>query len=304
MKLLAFAVIVAAWIFILAQYTATVPVADATMGPVAAKTVVTREDAARGAEKAALEPQSEAIETSDGVSIPVARFGQSRRDLILWFPSENAFVSQERAAARALASEGAEVWLVDTLGGRFLPVLPSSLEEIPGTDVAAALTAAKERAERVYLITAGRGAVPVLQGLRAWDATCKKPGAQAGAVRAAEAPCAVAGVILLYPNVYVATPEAGEDAQYLPVVDETVAPVSIIQGELSPWYWRLEDLTSRLRKAGSVVTTKTLPGTRDRFHAREDPLAGLSEERRNAEQFPELIVERWQQLKSKSGDPK
>jgi hypothetical protein len=217
-------------------------------------------------------PRQRSVPLGDGAEVGVRVFPARGRELIVWLSSEGSQAATDEQIAEQLARTGIEVWLADVINARFLPELRSSLDEIPGADVAAVIAAAAASGKRVYLLSAGRGALPVLRGARTWQLDRPRDKALAGA-------------ILLWPSLYVATPEPGADAEYLPVVRETRLPIYILQPQLSPWYWRLERLTAELRKAGSVVQTKVLPGVRDRFYfrsehtvvegpAREDELAG------------------------------
>jgi hypothetical protein len=229
------------------------------------------------------------IKSASGTDISVTRYPASGTSLLLWLPSENGLAPAEWAAAQALSKRGIEVWMADMLGAYFLPLLPSSLEKIPAADVADVIEYAVTRSgKRVYVLVAGRGAVPALQGVAEWQR--RNALARQGKV---------AGAILLYPNLYVATPEAGEDAEYLPIASGTHLDIAILQPELSPWFWRLDDLKARLERGGGHVHITTLPGTRDRFHAREDTKVPLPSERAMAERLPELLYDSWRELPPK-----
>lgn len=229
------------------------------------------------------------IKSASGTDISVTRYPARGTSLLLWMPSENGLAPAEWAAAQVLSKRGIEVWMADTLGAYFLPLLPSSLEKIPAADVADVIDYAVTRSgKRVYVLVAGRGAVPVLQGVAEW----RRRNAPARQGR-------MAGAILLYPNLYVATPEAGEDAEYLPIASDTHLDIAILQPALSPWFWRLDDLKARLEQGGSHVHITTLPGTRDRFHAREDTKVPLPSERAMAARLPDLLYDAWHDLQLK-----
>lgn len=220
------------------------------------------------------------VALADGVEVPVQVFPAEGSVVLLWLPSEMGFVPGESDAAAALARKGVEVWMADTLFARFLPVLASSLDMVPPEDVGQLIAAAsKISGKRVYLVTAGRGAVPALRGALAWQEHWRR---HSGSGR-------LAGAILLYPNLYEATPEPGEEARYLPVATRTNLPIVILQGQLSPWYWYLDTTKSMLEQGGSRVYVTVLPGTRDRFYGRDPGNVPLPAERAMAKRLPDLL---------------
>jgi len=235
-------------------------------------------------------PMEKGIALAGGVEVPVSIYPATGDSVLLWLPSETGLVAAEREAAAILAQQGLEVWLADTLFARFLPILASSLDKVPAEDVAQLIEAARrDTGKSVYLVTAGRGAVPALQGAAQWAG--QNPQRRA----------VLAGAILLYPNLYVATPDPGEDADYRPIASQTRLELFVLQGELSPLYWRLDVLRNKLEQGGSRLTVKTLPGTRDRFYARESTSVPLPSEQAMAARLPELIGDAWRDLKNRQG---
>lgn len=231
-------------------------------------------------------PIEKSIAVGEGVEVPVSIFPARGDSLLLWLPSETGLVVAERNAAASLSQQGIEVWLADTLFARFLPMLASSLEKVPAEDVAQLIEAAhRETGKSVYLVTAGRGAVPALQGAVLWGR------------QYAQHRDALAGAILIHPNLYVATPEPGEEVDYRPVATQTRLDLVVLQGELSPLYWRLDALQEKLELGGSRVIVKTLKGTRDRFYAREATSVPLASEDAMATRLPELVFDAWRELR-------
>lgn len=208
-----------------------------------------------GGAAAADGPQPRSVAVGDGVEVSVQVYPARGRELIVWLPSAVGEGASHRQIAARLARDGYEVWMADTLNARFLPELVSSLDEIPAADVAAVIDAAVATGKQVVLLSAGRGALPLLDGASAWRA--RRPDGQG-----------LAGAVLLYPHLYVATPEPGQDAEYLPVVGATRLRIAILQPQLSPWYWQLDRLKAELERGGSRVTLRSFPGVRDRFHTR------------------------------------
>jgi hypothetical protein len=220
--------------------------------------------------------------------IPVTRYAAPGQALVLWLPSEFGVLAAEHIAARHLAEKGYETWIADLYGARFLPVLPSSAEQLPAMDVVRLIReASRQTHKRVYLVTAGRGAKYALEGGRLW-----REQGRSGVL---------AGAILLYPNLYQKQPEPGEDPTYLPIAAETRLPIAILQGELSPWYWTLDTLQAQLARGGSTVSVTSLAGVRDRFYFRDGatPL-----ERASGERLPELIAGEIRRLEGTPRRPK
>jgi len=196
------------------------------------------------------------IKVAPDVDVPVSVYGASRQRLILWLPSEHGVVGAEQALAAQLARRGYTVWVADLFAARFLPVTPSSLNEIPAADVAQLLQAAAQHHANIYLVSSGQGAARALEGAQLWQQT--KPSR------------ALAGAVLLFPNLFAASPDAGEAPRYLPIAGQTQLSIAVLQGELSPWFWQLDDLQAQLEHGGSRVAIQTLPDIRDRFYFRED----------------------------------
>lgn len=214
--------------------------------------------------------------------MPVSVYGASKQKLILWLPSEMGVINADGKIAAQLVQRGFEVWIADLFSARFLPVVPSSLAKIPAADVATLIHVAAQQHRTIYLLTSGHGAGITLGGAREWqkhNPTHK-----------------IAGAILLFPNLYVKSPEPGETPSYLPVATQTRLPIVILQGDLSPWYWHLDEMKSTLQKGGSQVAIKIFPGMRDRFYFRGD---ATPSERKFGSQVATLITDGIQHLPAK-----
>jgi len=186
----------------------------------------------------------------------VTRYGTGGRALILWLPSENGLGQTQQDTAAKLAQRGYSVWLADLFSARFLPIAPSSFDEIPAADVAGLIQAAAKIHRKIILVSSGRGAAVTLGGTQQWQAQHRGRN--------------IAGAILLFPNLLTASPEAGDEATYLPLTRQAHLPIAILQGDKSPWHWQLDTLKQQLERGGSRVVIKNLPGMRDRFYFRED----------------------------------
>lgn len=215
-----------------------------------------------------------------GADVALTVFPARGNSLLIWLPSESGIVAAEHKAAAALAKTGIEVWLPDLHAAYFLPMVPSSLRQIPVGDVARVIGLAQRRGKAVYLVSGGSGAALALQA----------------AAQLGKSKTPLRGAMLLSPNLYTGTPEPGAEAKYLPIATRTRLPIFILQPEYSPWRWRVDELESRLRQGGSQVKVKFLPGVRDRFYYRED---ASPSERALAGRLPELILNALKSLKEK-----
>ena len=201
-------------------------------------------------------PAPQTVLVAPDIEVPVTRYGTGGHALIVWLPSENGLGQAQHSAAEKLAQRGYSVWLADLFSARFLPIAPSSFDEIPPADVAGLIQAAAKTHRKIILVSSGRGAAVTLGGAKQWQAQHRSRN--------------IAGAVLLFPNLLTASPEAGEDATYLPISRQTRLPIVILQGDKSPWHWQLDTLKQQLTKGGSRVVIKNLPGMRDRFYFRED----------------------------------
>lgn len=200
------------------------------------------------------------IKLQDGADVSVNIYPAPGATVLLWLPSGLDGHEAEERLVEAIAAQGLEVWRPDLMAARLLPPLESSLEQIPDGDIAGLIDAARAGGRRVVLLASARAAVLALRGARAWQV--HHPG-----------DTALAGAILLHPNLYLGPPEPGTEADYHPAVAQTRVPVYILQPERSPWHWRLDSLKTELAKGGTPVFVKALTDVRDRFYFRSDATA-------------------------------
>lgn len=180
---------------------------------------------------------------------------------LIWLPSGLGQQDNEGRIAADLAANEITVWEPDLLEAHFLPPLESSLEKIDAEEIAELIEKAHDRTGKdVYLLAAGRAGLLALRGAKAWQ-------------NAHPRGRALAGVVLLHPNLFLGPPAPGNDAVYDPIVTATRLPIFIIQPALSPWRWRLATTLARLESGGSKVFAQVLPDVRDRFYFRADATA-------------------------------
>ena len=220
------------------------------------------------------------VQLPGGTELALRVYPAKGNTLLLWLPSESGIVAADHKAAAMIAKSGVEVWLPDLHAAYFLPIVPSSLQQIPAADVARVIALAQQQRKAVYLVSGGSGAALALQGA-ALQTKSSNP---------------LRGAVLLSPNLFTGTPQPGEEAKYLPIASRTRLPIFIVQPDHSPWKWRVEELQSQLQRGGSSVKIQTLPGIRDRFYYRDD---ASPTERAWAPRVPELILNGLKSLKEK-----
>ena len=137
--------------------------------------------------------------------------------LFLWLYSEAGPQKVEHEIARQLAKNNIEVWRIDLFAAHFLPVASSSMDRIPDTDISALIEYAfKQTGKKIIPVTTGRGSLPVLKGAKHWQS--ENNNGQA-----------LAGVILMSPKFFVATPEPGIKGKLFDIVKQTNLPLFILQ---------------------------------------------------------------------------
>jgi len=223
------------------------------------------------------------IKLNEETTISIQEFGQAGGDLLLWLPSESGQLEQEESQAEKLAAMGYQVWLADVLTAWFLPALPSSLEKLPADELVELVEQARQQtSQKVYLVSSGRGALLSLRVAKAWQ---QRYGEKA----------TLGGVIMLSPKLFTHTPDPGEAAQFMPVVQQSNLPLFIIQPTNSPWRWKLDRTIPALETGGSDVFTWMLADARDRFYYRPD---ATTEEDKMTERLASIIAEATKLLKS------
>lgn len=212
------------------------------------------------------------IELADGTEISYYHFPAKGRQVFIWLAPEAGLQQSEKAIAKKLATQGIEVWYPDLFETNFLPIAASSVEQFPASQIKA-LIAAVNIGKDIYLVTSGRGVIPILRGLRQWQ-------------QSEPASTAIKGLILLSPKFFVETPDPGNTAQIMPIVRATNIPVYLFQPAQSPWRWKLDKTLPALQQGGSEIFSQIIPNVRDRFYYRPD---ATPKEYQMASQLPKLL---------------
>ena len=207
--------------------------------------------------------------------ISLTRFTSDLSGVVfIWLPNEDGFQQAEFDMGQQIRKYG-EIWYPDLFESHFLPVIPSSLNKIPATDIASLIQTAAIKGNKIILIGSGRGILPLLTGTHLWQTqnTLEQN---------------LAGIILISPNFFQETPQPGDPAQFLEITAKTNQPIFILQPKLSPWFWKLTHSTEELAKGGSDVYLRVLPNVRDRFYYRPD---ASQSENKLARTFSQNIVQ-------------
>ena len=214
-----------------------------------------------------------AISINNETEISVERYPADGDTILIWQPHERGIQKIDQQLALQLSQHKIEVWLVDLLEAYFLPNTASNMDRLSGEGFKKVITTAVARNRKVVITGSGRGAIPVLRGVREWQIENSNQNQ-------------FHGVVLLSPKLYVETPEPGTIASFMPVVKATDTAIYILQPNKSPWFWKLDQTIYALRTSGSDVYTKLLSGVRDRFYFRPD--AFEHEQRMTTELWKEL----------------
>jgi thiol-disulfide isomerase/thioredoxin len=222
-------------------------------------------------------PRTLEIKLDRDTEVPVTAHEATRPGaLVLWLPTGFGASPEDARMAEALAARGVTVWRADVIYGRLLPPGESSLERVPAEDVARLIDhAQRTTGRRVWLLASARAGLLAVRGAHAWR-------------RQHPQGTALAGLLLLHPNLFLAPPEPGREAEYHPQVSQLRFPVYLMQPELSPWHWRLERTVEELHKGGAVISVERKPGLRDRYYFRPD---ATDAERRAGEALPARLAD-------------
>lgn len=174
---------------------------------------------------------------------------------LIWLWSEHGPQSNPLIYAQQLSQAGFKVVIPALFESYFLPHLSSSLAKIPKKTLWQFIQSQQAKTQQTYVITSDKTASLVLK-----------------TVALSQQPHQNLGLILINPNTYIRTPEAGEKALYQPEVTQTNLPIYILQSQRSPWRWHLHELRQKLMQGHSDVFTQILPKVRDRFYFRPDAL--------------------------------
>lgn len=222
----------------------------------------------------AVQAEEITVEVNDGIEIPVSVYPASGEYLLLMLPSEHGYFQGHHQLAAAISKNNTEVWLADLFSAYFSPVSSDGMSSFSAKDVSALIDeAGRKTGKKVFLMTNDKGTEILLEAIRHWQ-------------RHATQQDALAGAVVISPNLYTSTPVAGKEVSYLPIATSTNFNLFLMQPKLSPRFWRFPQLIDKLEQGGSDVYTQKLDRVRDRFFFRPD---ATEEEQSLASKLPTLI---------------
>jgi hypothetical protein len=205
------------------------------------------------------EPVEVSLHLASGAEIVSQRYPAAGNVLAVWMTGQSGRSEEEQKAAADMAARGVETWVTDLLTPYFLPLLPSSWNQVPEQDMSDWLETLHRQnpGKHIVLIATGRVAALALRAANDWRA--HHPGSAD----------ALAGALLMWPLLYQDL-APGQEPDYDPVVRQTRLNLVILQPMSSAGYWWRERLKGFLEAAGSRVWLTVLPGLRDGFYGRGD----------------------------------
>ena len=218
------------------------------------------------------------VELDGGDRLEVHEFGaQGEGPLFLWLVNQYGELETPDAVIQSLAERGATVWRTDLLDSLLLQRSSDAIRSMDGAPVAALLDAAVRSGRGpIVLVTCDRMTVPLLRGLRTWQQEAVDTNA-------------VAGGILLFPNLYRGTPVAGEEPELLGIVAATNMPVAIFQPAMGSNRARLGELLETLYAAGSPAYAWMIDQVRDYYLLHSDEPENKALDTTTAGAMPEEV---------------
>jgi hypothetical protein len=203
------------------------------------------------------------ITTDDDSEIDVRVFSATKDSendkLLIGFACDQGSSVAEEKTSQALANDGIEVWMPDMLSAYMLPKVRSSLSDIPTDGLIKIIEEAKKTKKKIYLVASGPDTELILRAVADWE---KNHG---------NADNLLGGAILMFPRLNKGKPEPGKAPVYQDAVGKTKSPLIVLEGERTPNRWGIGHLTNSLKKGGSTVYAKLIPGVRGYFFKRNDP---------------------------------
>jgi len=201
--------------------------------------------------------QNLSIDFGGDETIEVEQYLSNGKDLLIMLPSEHGITDGLKELATSINKKNVEVWLADPFGSLFLVPAPSSLKKIPLQAYESIINKAQKTGKNIYLFSNDKGSSLLLKAINNWQSASNS---------------IISGVILVSPNLYKKTPNAGVEGTFLPIASSTNLPIFIYLPEKSTLALRVNDTVEKLKKGGSDVFVQILKNVRDRFFFREDAL--------------------------------
>jgi len=230
------------------------------------------------------------IELNQQVTVELNIQQAEGTDLLLVLPSEYGLQTADYQLLRTLPKNNIEVWTSNLLDAYFLENAASNLERLPANDLQKLIKAIHKKTNKnIFILTAGRGTIPVLRALASWRDTDLPESPLAEFT-----PDYIRGLIFMHPKLFKTTPEPGLVAELMPSVQHTNQLIYLIQPTLSPFWWNRNISIAGLEESGSDVFVQPLKNMRNRYYFRPD---ATPQEQQLANNYPRLIYQAIKQLK-------
>jgi len=196
-----------------------------------------------------------AVNYGNNEEMEILKYPSHGDRLLIMLPSEHGITDGLKNLARKINKTSTEVWIADSFSSLFLAPTVSSLAKIPIESYVNIIKKAQKTKKKIYLYSNDKGSALLLKAVRKWQLSSKN---------------SISGVILVSPNLYLKTPEAGNEGVFLPIASATNLPISIFIPKKSTLALRINNTIKRLKQGGSDVKVTILKNVRDRFFFRED----------------------------------
>lgn len=204
--------------------------------------------------------------------LQVQVYPANSKSLIVIFPSEHGITEGLSNLANQISENGIEVWIADPFSTWFLPAVEASLAEVPVSAYSALISRAELTGKKIYLMSNDKGAKLLLESAHEWQSKSKGN---------------ISGVFLISPDLYIKTPAAGDDGEFLPIAHASNLPIFTYVPSKSTLALRIKETVNVLEEGGSDVYVQVLPDVRNRFFFRPD---ATDVEQRVSSVFAESII--------------
>ena len=228
------------------------------------------------------------LELADGNEISSEVYAAQGDRLLVWLPSEFGLSPRQGSTARTLNELGIEVWIPDLHSAWFITPGRYSLNEVDPEAVQRLIEQAMQTGKQVFLLSSGRVNVLALHAVRRLQSS----GSTTEQLR---------GLISISPRLFLTTPQGGEEAVFLPIVNASNLPIFVLQPQNAGGFWRIGRTIEELEKGGAPVYLQRLPNVGDGFNLRSEFTA---EEETATKELPRFIDTAMRLLNTHGGTPR
>ncbi|MGV6816688.1 MAG: peroxiredoxin family protein [Thiotrichales bacterium] len=190
--------------------------------------------------------------------VQVIKPDENSRRLYLWINEPYPANNGDAIVSAGLKKSG-EIWFIDIADALFMTRDKTGYRNLSGAFLLPVLQSAFEKYDEVVIISSDVSSVPVLRALRMWRA--KAPPYQRDKLK---------DVVLMFPSLYVNTPQAGQSRELFPIASMTALPISIIQPERGAQANTITEVARALIEGGSLVDIHRVPRGADGYYRYQD----------------------------------